>query len=305
MRQPPKELVLFDYLRGRFHFSNADKQRYQNILKGYKGEKQFSTLIQEQLQQDYLCIPDLLLEHQGTVCQFDMLLIFQQTLYLFEIKNYQGEFQIENDHLHCYTTNKNYRNPKHQLKRSELMLKDLLSGMGAHFQMKAYVVFMNPQFTLFQATRDQPIILPTQVVDFVQSLNHIPGVISKKHQQLANKLNNMHINNSPYTRYPTYTFDQMRKGIFCKKCRNCMERSRLYFYCSSCNYKENKDASVMRQIIEFSVLFPEQKIRTGIIHQWINKYITKVTLRNILVNYMHQEKNYRYTYYTFKNDVDI
>src|SRR5699024_12303686 len=102
---------------------------------------------------------------------------------LIEIKNYQREFQLEKDYLHCYTTAKNYRNPLHQLKTSELMLTDLLSNMDMHFQVKSYIIFINHRFTLFQATRNHPIILPTQVFDFIRLLNQIPGTISPKNKK--------------------------------------------------------------------------------------------------------------------------
>src|SRR5699024_12368434 len=90
----------------------------------------FAYLLIEQLHHDHLQIYYLLLNNHGTVFQLVTLLIFNQTVYLFEVKNYQGEFQLEKDHLHCYTTGKNYRNPLHQLKRRELMLTNSLSTMN-------------------------------------------------------------------------------------------------------------------------------------------------------------------------------
>src|SRR5699024_12019603 len=94
-----------------------------------------------------------------TVFQLDTLLIFNQTVYLFEVKNYQGEFQLEKDHLHCYTTGKNYRNPLHQLKRSELMLTDLLSNMDMNFQIKSYLIFIKNIYNLFIDTSIHSIFL--------------------------------------------------------------------------------------------------------------------------------------------------
>ncbi|HLR23449.1 MAG TPA: nuclease-related domain-containing protein [Pseudogracilibacillus sp.] len=300
MVYPSKELIIFQCLQGRKTFSKTEEHQHYKLLKGYEGEKQFSNLLKEQLHQDHLQINDLLLNNHGTVFQLDTLLIFNQTVYLFEVKNYQGEFQLEKDYLHCYTTGKNYRNPLHQLKRSELMLTDLLSNMDMHFQVKSYLIFINHRFTLFQATRNHPIILPTQVFDFIRRLNQIPGTISPKHQQLANKLHKMHIEKLPYTRYPDYNFDQLKKGILCKNCRRHMENSRFNLYCYHCSYQERIDSGVLRHVIEFNLLFPEKIITSGIIYKWIGHYISRTTIQNILAQYMKQEKKNRYTRYTFK-----
>src|SRR5699024_10524608 len=91
MVYPSKELIIFQCLQGRKTFSKTEEHQYYKLLKGYEGEKHFSNLLKEQLHQDHLQINDLLLNNHGTVFQLDTLLIFNQTVYLFEVKNYQGE----------------------------------------------------------------------------------------------------------------------------------------------------------------------------------------------------------------------
>src|SRR5699024_12384284 len=139
---------------------------------------------------------------------------------------YQLEIQLEKDYLHCDTTCKNYRIPLYQLKRSVLIMTDLLFNMDMHFQVKPYLMFINHRFTLFQATRNRPIILPTQVFDFIRRLNQIPGTISPKHQRLANKLHKRHIEKLPYIRYPDYNFDERKKEILRRQCASELERYR-------------------------------------------------------------------------------
>src|SRR5699024_8934353 len=188
MVYPSKELIIFQCLQGRKTFSKTEEHQHYKLLKGYEGEKQFSNLLKEQLHQDHLQINDLLLNNHGTVFQLDTLLIFNQTVYLIEVKNYQEEFQLEKDYLHCYTTAKDYPIPQHLLKRSAAMLTYLLSNMDMHFQVKSFLTFIKHRYTLFQAARNHPIIYPTQLFDFIRRLNLIPGTIPPKHQQLANKL---------------------------------------------------------------------------------------------------------------------
>src|SRR5699024_3823998 len=97
---PSKELIIFQCLQGRKTFAKTEEHQHYKLLKGYEGEKQLSNILKEQLHQDHLQINNILLNNHVTVFQMDTLLIFNQTVYLIEVKNYQGEFQLEKDSLH-------------------------------------------------------------------------------------------------------------------------------------------------------------------------------------------------------------
>src|SRR5699024_9444823 len=126
MVYPSKELIIFQCLQGRKTFSKTEEHQHYKLLKGYEEEKQFANLLKAQLHLDHFQIYALILNNHRRVFQLDTQLIFNQTVYLLEVKNYQGEFQLEKDYLHCYTKDKNYRNPLDQLKRSELVLTDVV-----------------------------------------------------------------------------------------------------------------------------------------------------------------------------------
>lgn len=70
--------------------------------------------MEKKLTNDWLIVKDLLLESNNTVFQVDTLLISPETVYLFEVKNYEGDFYIESDRW--YTISKTeINNPLLQL----------------------------------------------------------------------------------------------------------------------------------------------------------------------------------------------
>ncbi|MRG88347.1 nuclease-related domain-containing protein [Salinibacillus xinjiangensis] len=88
-----RELQLLRLLNSRMELSTKEKQHYLYLQKGYKGEKIFADRL-ESLPCEKVIIHDLLLEHNHTVFQIDTLLFSQNKIYLFEVKNYEGDYYI-------------------------------------------------------------------------------------------------------------------------------------------------------------------------------------------------------------------
>jgi hypothetical protein len=95
-RDESKELKLLRSLNGRMNLSVKEANYYWNLEKGFRGEKKFDEW-SEKLSYDWLVVNDLLLECNNTVFQIDTLLISQETIYLFEVKNFEGDFFIDTD----------------------------------------------------------------------------------------------------------------------------------------------------------------------------------------------------------------
>lgn len=90
------ELRLFKSLYLRTNLSEKEMNHYFNLEKGFMGEQMLDEKLIS-LSEDYLTIDDLLLENSRTVFQIDKLIISSEKVYLFEIKNYEGDFYIKGD----------------------------------------------------------------------------------------------------------------------------------------------------------------------------------------------------------------
>lgn len=280
-RTKSDELLILESLNTRMELSNKDKQHYFNLNKGYEGEVLFDTWT-EKLQCDCLIINDLLLKMNNTMFQIDTLLIFLEMIYVFEVKNIEGDFYYESDRIYK-KPNFEILNPINQLNRSESLLRQLLHDLSFPTPINSSIVFINPEFTLYQAPIDKPFIFPTQINKYMNKLNKFPTKINQKQRLLAEKLVSLHIKDSPYTRLPKYNYSMVRKGHTCKKCssftitvvgRKCI--------CEECGHVENIEAAVLRNVNEFKLLFPEEKITTNVIHDWCQVITDKRRINRIL-----------------------
>lgn len=163
-RTESAELLILNSLNTRMNLPNKDKQLYIYLKKGYEGEVLFDSLT-EKIQSECIILNDLLLQVNISILQIDSLIIMSETIYFFELKNYEGDYYYQSDRL--YKKNKTeIINPLIQLSRSEALLRQLLIKLGFNILIDASVVFINPEFTLYQTPLDKPFIFPTQVNRF-------------------------------------------------------------------------------------------------------------------------------------------
>lgn len=297
----PLELKILKYLQPRMQFSAAQKLHYNNLKKGYEGEQKFHDILDKNLSSDYLIINDLRLKNNQTEFQIDTLLIGNNKIYPLEVKNYEGDFYIRKESWYSISSGNEIRNPLHQLKRSELLLQNILQQTRFNFLIESYIIFINSEFYLYRAALDLPIIFPPQINRFIKELNSISFKQTAQHKGLATYLADQHISRSSYEQLPEYNYDSLKKGIICASCSLFLEPYNYKnFVCNRCGYEEDIQSAIKRSVIEYATLFPNRKITTNAIYEWCHTIKSKKTIRRILKKHLTPVGNGRRTYYTFK-----
>src|SRR5690625_2252166 len=292
------ELHMFNYLQARMNISKSDRQHHINLLKGYEGELEFFNFLEIYSSPSFIPLYSFNLSCNNSNFQIDSLLISQNTIYLFEVKNYEGDFYIQGKNWFVAATRKEINNPLIQLVRSESLLRQLIQQLGFNFEIKSYVVFVNPEFALFQAPFNLPIILPAQMNRFFKKMDQIPFTKTASHRKLAKQLMEKHNGNLFYDHLPKYSYEQLKKGIVCTSCSKFMTlHNRKNFICNTCGYIEKIEFAVIRNVREFSFLFPNKKITTHAICDWISATVSRKTVWRILSKYFKQVNRGKVTYY--------
>ncbi|MDQ1144916.1 hypothetical protein QE429_001743 [Bacillus sp. SORGH_AS 510] len=80
------------------------------------------------------------------------------------------------------------QNPLDQLKRSKTLLQQLLKNIGFNIPIEVNVSFINPEFTLYQAPLNKPIIYFSQLNSYMKKLNKLPSKLTSSHRELAETL---------------------------------------------------------------------------------------------------------------------
>lgn len=296
-RSESDELLILRHLNTRMELSEKEKFHYLNLEKGYEGELKFDKMA-ECLQEDRHLIDDLLLEVNNSYFQIDKFIISQGVIHLLDIKNFHGECYLDSEKLYSVATNREYKNPVVQLKRSATLFRQLLQNFKLNFLVEPLVIFINPEFTLYQAPMDLPIILPTQVNSFLNKINKTPSKLNDGHTKLAQKLLSLHQTKNPYTVLPNYKYEQLQKGGYCKSCKSFhLSKKGFYLVCDRCGGHERTELAILRYVEEFKLLFPDRKITTQSINEWCQVDLNKRTICRILKKNYNTVGNTRDTFY--------
>lgn len=281
-RKESNELSLFRSLHHRKSLTEKENQYYRNLEKGYEGEIRFDHWVKD-FSDGWLFLNDLLLEHNSTFFQIDSLGLTHDDIYLFEVKNYEGDFIVKGDTWQS-TTGKEIKNPLHQLRRCESSLKRFLQDRGLNFNIKVFLIFVNPSFTLYQAPLNPSIIFPTQLDPFFSTLSKLSRPVREKQTKLAQVLIAAHRETYPNPFIPNYEYSELTKGIACGECRSFMrfESEKRKITCDTCEVTEELELAIMRSVEEFKYLFPEKKLTTMFIHDWCGGIVSAKTIQRIL-----------------------
>jgi ribosomal protein S27AE len=282
-RTEPPKLRIMRSLNSRMDLTEVEKKYYLNLEKGYQGELMFDSMT-ENLHSGYLTLNDLCLETNNSEFQIDTLLISQDKIFPFEVKNYEGDFYYHFEKLY-HISGEEVKDPLIQIRKNDTLLRQFLRSLGCNFPIESWVVFINPEFTLYEALKNMPIIFPTQLKRFLKKLNTTPSKLTNRHTKLADQLVSAHIKDSPFTRtrLPAYNYGQLRKGVLCPKCNSYMFASgERKLVCGECGLVEEMKSAVLRNVEEIKLLFPDIKITTNLIHEWCEVIGSKKMIGRIL-----------------------
>nr|WP_309099815.1 nuclease-related domain-containing protein [Fredinandcohnia onubensis] len=294
------ELELLRSLRVHKKLAEEDENNFVSLEKGWIGEKQFDQLLLG-LTNESLILNDLLLKVNNTLFQIDSLLITQKKIFIFEVKNYEGDYYIKDGRLHMIH-GKEIKNPLIQISRSESLFRQLLQELRFNVPVESHVIFINPEFYLYEAPVNSPFVFHSQLGRFLKKIDAgaVSGV-SGGHIDLAKKLASLHITKNPYSRLPKYTFEELDKGIVCKcGCLEYEDTNRQTLVCKKCGFVEDKESAVLRSVEEFRFLFPDKRITVDVIYNWCKVIRSKKTIQKILSKNFDLISFGRGSYYVYK-----
>lgn len=295
-RQLSDEIKILRILKAKGELTEEEKQHLYVLEKGYEGEVMFDALT-EKLENENLVLNDLLLESNHSTFQIDSSLIYQKTFYLIDVKNYEGDYCFKPDGF--YTINGiQTKDPIAQLKRCELLLRQLLQKYGFNFPIESYLVFINPEFSLYHAPENPQIILPTQVNRFMKKLSKMPSKLTERHFKLADLLISLHQPKNPFVKLPVYNYNQLQKKITCVLCNSfSLSIGRTKLTCDDCGCVEKIESTIIRCVEELMLLFPDKKITTNLVSEWSGGMVSEKMIRRLLKKNYDSRGNTKETYY--------
>src|SRR5699024_1817713 len=136
----PTELDFYQ-AADRRHLLRTDEEAYKlrRLITGGAGEKTVADYLKQYGKSHWLGIPNLWMNYFGSV-ECDFLLITRYKIYVFEIKNYKGEFVYKDGFVKINNTQKNF-NPIHQTRRNYRNVQEIVSEINPNIQVEGATIF--------------------------------------------------------------------------------------------------------------------------------------------------------------------
>lgn len=296
-----KTLQVWESLNNRMELQPEHKKIYLNQLKGGGGELFFMKDLKP-LPSSCLVLHDLWLRFGSTAIQVDAMVLSGRKLHLYEVKNYSGTFYYDSQQLFLNRSEEEVFNPLHQVEKNRILLKKFLQQHGFPFEVTPYIVFVNPDFHMYQSPRDQPFLFRSQLENHLrqvaaegENFSHF----TKQHRQLAEKLMTLRYEEEVrYENFPTYTFASLRKGVSCRRCHSfSLQNNREICVCLKCGHEEKITKAISRTVNEFQLLFPDMKITKKEIYHWCGAIYPEQRIKRVLGKEFHLQKDGKNSFY--------
>ena len=279
----PPTLQIMEAMDARVALKSDGKKYLENLRKGYEGEIQFIGKLSA-LQCPHILLNDLMVhpKFSGQI-QIDSLLIIKDSIILYEVKNYSGNWTygtetFKNDAIEI-------PNPMIQALRTKNNFKQLIREFGyPNMNVEVCVVFIHPEFTLYQAPFNKNMIFHSQISDHMSHLEQFAKPLSWVFDELITFLGTVKLPPEIFKRQiPPYEYADFKKGIRCEKCNQILRRkSQRVSYCSICKSDSYNNDGVVRAIEEFRLLFPEKKLTGRLLMDWTDNTLSHTRCKVIL-----------------------
>ncbi|WP_423188659.1 nuclease-related domain-containing protein [Alkalibacterium sp. f15] len=283
LRNKPDLLTALELLDKRMTLPYREKQHLSTLSKGYDGEVIFDSLVKKYLTSDALILNDLSLVIGNTPIQIDSLMVTSNAIYLYEIKNYEGNYtnltgQFRTD------SGQDIVSPAGQLNRTTTVFKKLINQWDHAISIVPNVVFVNSAFFLYEAKKENPFIYLPQIISHFTSINRRCDILSAKNYHIADRLLEECQKELPYQRkLPLYDFNDLKKGLTCSCCGSFdLKNSSKMSLCGSCRHTTSLNKLFLSEVQSFKFLFPEAQLTCNVMHEWCGGSLPKRRIRAIL-----------------------
>lgn len=230
-------------------------EQYQVIKQGFEGEKQFASLLNEI--EGLWWIYDLQIKNYNQI-QFDFLVITDDEIIQFEIKNFTGDYYYDNQKLYR-SSGYVAKDLINQFEVAHDGLKRVIQKYNINRRVKSYIVFIHPTFTLHGDLRSKVDILVNSELYKLKEM--VSNNFKYDHNKLIyDKLKSLHqpfLTNNKH--FKKIQFDEINGGVRCTKCRKMLQteliyNKRKYLNCNHCGTVLMRSDIIIKSLKELYLL---------------------------------------------------
>ena len=284
-----------EILGKRAALDGKEKRNLERYRSGYEGEMEYDRVLDEVGHESMYVFRDIWLGIGDSKVQLDALIVADNLLIVNEIKNYSGNYSYENG-VWKVRNQQISEDPVSQISTAANKLLRLRYESGLQFEVQKEIVFVNP-YMIFDPTdykNGDLFVMRNRLKQYFRNFHN--NTFGRSAKVLAEEVARRII--SPPHPAPSADISRLKLGINCYKCQSFdVSKKRFWYECRQCGYTEPFERIVVRSAIEFSVLFPAEKVTCRAIHEFLGKSVNYQTIQRRLSRYFVKKAGARQSHY--------
>src|SRR5699024_10435861 len=272
-----------EILGKRAALSGKEKRNLERYRSGYEGEMEYDRVLDEVGHESMYVFRDIWLGIGDSKVQLDALIVADNLLIVNEIKNYSGNYSYE-DGVWKVRNQQISEDPVRQISTAANKLLRLRYESGLQFEVQKEIVFVNP-YMIFGPTdykNGDLFVMRNRLKQYFRNFHN--NTFGRSAKVLAEEVARRII--SPPHPAPSADISRLKLGLNCYKCQSFdVSKKRFWYECRQCGYTEPFERLVVRSAIEFSVLFPAERVTCRAIHEFLGKSVNYQTIQRRLSRY--------------------
>ncbi len=180
--------------------------------------------------------------------QIDNIIISDDQLYTFEIKNHQHDMEYGGDRNWRFAGGKEIITPMNQIDNHRNVMTSLMQEFNFQFNMINNLVFIHPEQTIYNLPNHQNIYVRSNLM---KRLKYLLKPNRYEYSRFIEMLDSRRVVKSAYDADANVTFEELAGGVFCRECENSRLRKvqRGKFECMTC-HTEHSPVDIVRNLIQ-------------------------------------------------------
>ena len=286
-----------------------ESAKFENVKKGYEGEILYDQLFDSIGHGNILIYRDLFLSIDGSVTQYDTLIISDSGIISNEIKNFSGSVTVRDGSW--YRGNFSIPNDAFsQLNRAVGKLMELRNASRSDFKVSGKLIFPNDNFTFHSDDQSNwnKITLRSGLRDYFRQFNQ-SGIAAGNKAQYISRLISSSIVENPYFK-PEVDKTRLKFGLYCGRCGSFnLSKKRFHLTCNKCGSTECNETHLLRAMNDYKFLFYNQPMTRNSLLEFIDyemhfKTVSRALLKHCYTNNKGTRTTYTFKYFDFEEAVN-
>lgn len=289
-----EELSYLLQLSIRAKISIEDNERIDARIKGINGERRFDELVRSYLKHG-IVLNNLQYIVNKQVIQIDALIIMNNEIFIFEIKNLHYELHFKDNKFYYMSGLPAEKLNEHRLRTPKLM-KQLLLQNHINLPFNYYTTFVNPDYKIYGYLPSDAIIEYQIIPKILEDNSRNP--ICKIDEHVAQKLLSLHNTDEKFNFRKRINIEDLKMGVVCH-CHIALltKISNRKFACPACKKEVDCNTYIQKAIQDIRLMFPTERLTVTLLKEWTTYGVSREKLRNYLNQHHKMTKCGPLTYY--------